>query len=155
MSSRNFVVKWWICGNLVQRLWPRSCSAMETITNRTLLFGLIYHWALEIFQLWNNKLKSPFLKKNLLQHCLFSKLKLQSSDTDLGSLIWNFDYGYSTMWEFSDFPGILVLREFNSDWFQKVDICRFNNHEGLELWFLENFTLENVKSFQESKIQKC
>ena len=31
--------------------------------------------------------------------------------------------------------------------------CSFNNFEGLELWFLGKFTLENVKSFKNSKFR--
>ena len=33
--------------------------------------------------------------------------------TDLGSLIGNFDCGYSTVWKFSNFPSALILREIN------------------------------------------
>ena len=45
--------------------------------------------------------------------CLqFTSCKL--FDTDLGSLIGNFDCGHSTVWIFSNFPGTtLILREIN------------------------------------------
>ena len=33
--------------------------------------------------------------------------------TDLGSLIWYFDCGYSTVWKFSNFHPTLILHEIN------------------------------------------
>ena len=51
---------------------------------------------------------------------LFNSVFNQSPDllqilfyTDLGSLIGDFDCGYSTEWKFSHLPATLILREIN------------------------------------------
>ena len=76
--------------------------------------------------------------------------------TDLGSLIWNFDYGYSTVWKFGNFPGSLILREIHLGWFQKVKNSRLNNFFGFEFWLWEKkFKLNNVKNSKKFKIQNC
>ena len=68
--------------------------------------------------------------------------------TDLGNLIGNFDCGYSTIWKFSKFSAILILREINFGWLQKVKNCRFNNFEGFEFWFLEKVHTRKCQKFQ-------
>ena len=41
----------------------------------------------------------------------------------------------STLWKLGNFPAILILREINFGWFQKVKISHFNNFGGLESRF--------------------
>ena len=45
------------------------------------------------------------------------------------------------------------LIEANFGWIQDVKNCHFNHFGGFEFWFFENFTLENVKNFQNFKMQ--
>ena len=82
--------------------------------------------------------------------------------TDLGSLIGNFDYAYSTVWKSSNFPATLILHEIDFGWFEKVKHCHFNNFEGLEFWFLEKFhtwkcqklpIMQNEELLKRSKLQ--
>ena len=56
---------------------------------------------------------------------------------------------------FSNFPAA-ILREMNFSWFQKVKNCHFLTIlEALNIDFWNNFTVENVQSSQEFKIQSC
>ena len=57
--------------------------------------------------------------------------------TDLGSLIGIFDFGYATVWKFSNFPGTLILREIDFGWFQKIKMFRLNiEQQSLRVWIL-------------------
>ena len=56
-----------------------------------------------------------------------TKTNLESKNYRPGQPNWNFDNGYSTLWEFWFFPATLNLREINFDWFRKAKNCRFNN----------------------------
>ena len=54
--------------------------------------------------------------------------------------IWKVTHWYcylltNTVWKFSRFPATLILCEINFGWFQRVKNYRFNNSEGIELWF--------------------
>ena len=69
---------------------PKSCLVMDNASYHSKLVSSMYH------KLGNSSSTFQFT-------------------TDLGSLIWNFDCGYSTVWEFSDFSGTLILREFNCE----------------------------------------
>ena len=40
-------------------------------------------------------------------------LDIHRQGTDLGNLIGTFDFGYFTVWKFSNFPGTLILCEIN------------------------------------------
>ena len=48
---------------------------------------------------------------------------------------------------------VLILREINFGWFQRVKNCPFDNFVCFEFWFFGNFSLENVKKIQKFKIQ--
>ena len=71
--------------------------------------------------------------------------------TDLGSLIGNLDFGYFTVWIFSNFPATLILREINFASFQKVKKGLFTVFDWI-LSFLKSFILENVISSRKFKI---
>ena len=76
--------------------------------------------------------------------------------TDLGSLIGNFDYVYSTVWKFSYFPVTpLILREINFGSIQKVKTAVLTILKALSFDFYKSCTLENVKNSQKFKIQSC
>ena len=71
----------------------------------------------------NGKLQCFQLKKILVRHqkqgntfqrtCKINESVCCKSNTDLGSLIRNFDYGISKVQKFSKFPATLILRETN------------------------------------------
>ena len=84
----------------------------------------------------------------------FAYSRLVFFTTDLGSLIGNFEHGYSTVWKII-FLATLILGEINFVWYQRVKYCRFYNFGGFEFWVYGNFTLENVRSCQKFKIQSC
>ena len=101
-------------------------------------FNLILHF-------WNGKIKSmkPFLwVEQTFRVC-----------TDLGSLIGNFDRGYSSDWKFSNFPATLILCEINLGWFQKGKNCNFNNFWGFELWLLEKCYTWKFPKFPKIRFQ--
>ena len=87
-----------------------------------------------------------------------SLIKLQSKAeifyfevTDLGSLIWDFD------WKFSNFPATLILHESIFGWFQRVKNYSFNNFESFEFWFFEKFhtwKCEKFPKIQNSELLK-
>ena len=76
---------------------------------------------------------------------LFEIFEQACRNTEMGSLIGNFDWGCSTVWMISNFPTTPILREINVSWFlkSKTAILTF---EGFEVWFLE-------KNYQKFKIQ--
>ena len=62
-----------------------------------------------------------------------------------------------TMWKFSTFPAILILREINFGWFRKVKNCYFNNFGGFEFWLLEkfhNWKYQELRKIQNSELLK-
>ena len=80
-----------------------------------------------------------------------------SVHTDLGSLIGNFDCWYFTMhmWKFSNFSATFILHEINFGWFQRVKNWRFNNFEGFEFQFLEQFQNRICQKLPQFKILSC
>ena len=58
----------------------------------------------------------------LIKLSLLGKQKISDfiHNTDLGSLIGNFDYGYFTMWKFNNFSVTLILSKINFGRFQRV-----------------------------------
>ena len=65
--------------------------------------------------------------------------------TGLGSLIGIFDCGCSTVWKFSNFPAIQILRENNFGKFQKVKTAVSATLEGLNYDFLGILRLKMSK----------
>ena len=73
--------------------------------------------------------------------------------TDQGSLIRIFDYGYCTVWKFSNFSATLIFREINFGRVQKIKGATLTILKALNFDLWKNFTLENIKSSQNQKHQ--
>ena len=54
----------------------------------------------------------------------------------------------TTVWKFSKFPTIQILREISFSWFQNVKNYQSSNCGGFELWFLGIFNIFNCELFQ-------
>ena len=67
--------------------------------------------------------------------------------TDLGSLIGNFDFENSIVWDFCNFPVTLILREIN---FREPKTVVLTILETFDFDFWKNVTLKNVKSSKNS-----
>ena len=70
--------------------------------------------------------------------------------TDLGSLIGNFDFENSKVWDFCNFPVTLLLREINFAEFRVPKTAVSTILETLNFDFWKNVTLKNVKSSKNS-----
>ena len=65
--------------------------------------------------------------------------------TDQGSLIRIFDYGYCTVWKFSNFSATLIFREINFGRVQKIKGATLTILKALNFDFWKHFTLEMSK----------
>jgi len=89
-----------------------------------------------------------------MAECIIARWNWTHTNTDPGTLIWNFDCGYSnsTVWKFSNFPATPVFREINFGWFQKAKNCHFNNFGGFVILIFgkilsQVYSLHSLKLF--------
>ena len=82
----------------------------------------------------------------------------KGSNTDLGSLIGKFDCEFSTVWNFSQFPGAtLILQNIDFGWFQRVKNCHFTILEALNFdffWKSLAWKCQKIPTIQNSELIK-
>ena len=116
-----------LCGNTLVIYVVLRYSKMQTVTY---IYILMLAVADEIFLLG-----LPFLIVTLSQKSWIFGLpmcKIYMTTTSINQVRSYTD----TVWKFYNFSATQFLREINSDWFQKVKNCPFNNLEALNVDFL-------------------